>query len=199
MTKRLVTMSIAILLCSCTSKPANKDISFSGTWIFTGENINSGNPAGQTSYDVIADGRRFRVMQPASDPNAVVTVYDGERMFTTNRLEAADARSPAGATVSPNWAERQRFWIEKPEGISSSGGQIAGHNTILYERSSRTPDALYGGLSVQQWIDPETGIVLKKIEISGPEGSVVRKTWECQKIEFGPVNAAAFTSPLGAK
>lgn len=195
-------MAVALAL-GCSSKSSDQ-ATFTATWTLLNENgITRASEKGTVA--VTADKNLFRIVT-RTDHSESLEIYDGD-MLHSQTTYFSDEVSIEGAAASPNQssvrsealsaqqATHLRFWAESSEGKSIAGGQIAGRDTLLHEIRAKRPD---GEILNQRWVDAETGVVLKSIDMiyaSQVNSMLTRTLRECQKIDYGPADPAVFRRP----
>jgi len=172
---------VFLLLAGCT-QPSSDTLDFIGVWNVVRENGIAGQSTPSTIY-VSVGQRRFRIEQRAEERSTVM-LYDGERLFKSDEPPVAKSNTQMDA-----W----RFWKRNFAGNSVSGGKIAGRETVLFQSQDTRPT---DQITVQAWVDAETGVILKKIFTIYSrqlEQVTTRDTEECVAINYGPVNDTVFS------
>jgi hypothetical protein len=191
-----------VILAGCGSGDA-LDAHFKATWKHVTENGIVGTKSDETIV-VIANGKKFRRVTRSAEAE-ITSVYDGATLYT-KEVWVPSETAAATKIVPPAIREsaRQvtefdiasdRFWTRFLPVKREPGGLVAGQDTVLYTIAERRSD---GELSEQSWVDAKTGILLKKIVAdysSQIRAIVTQNTWECQSIDYGPVDEAAFQKP----
>lgn len=185
-------LSLALLLVAgCSQAPR---VSFRGSWKTVKENGIAGT---SETYDVTvaAQGSQFRIDSKGPESQSL-DVYDGTTLYhSLTNLNSEPLEPATKEPKSENATEPLRFWKRDFSGESSPGGQIAGKPTSLYQFQENWAD---NQMTTQAWVDPETGIVLKKIYTlySRQQEMVLKKgTEECLEIHVGPVDPRSFSIP----
>ena len=188
------------------------DAHFKGTWKHTVED-SIGNKKDSEIIDVIADHDRFRTELKLVGGGSSIDIFDGKMLYHKSvyvpvdaagqplqgdALAAAGAQTPyeTAKAATPTETGSQRFWslVDTP-GHGEPGGSIAGRDTVLYKAHDHRPD---GDISEQQWLDAKTGVLMKRMMsiYSSQVNSMVRQEeWECQSIDYAPVDESAFNKP----
>lgn len=202
---KLVSFSLAglILFIAC-DIPTTKRAAFTGQWKHTMENCIIGSKDEETTK-VITDGFRYRMENEYS-----VTVYDGTMLYTKGKDldpkmfgEGAGSYTPPPAQTTEKKIDRLtahgfEFWYINTlnaQAKAGAGGNILGQETILYQVRENRPE---GELSLQNWVDGKTGVVLKTVHSiysKQIEQLVSQDTWECIEISYGTVDAKNFLKP----
>lgn len=186
----IVSLAFGILLLGC--RPPAPDLSFQGTWKTVKEETISGEVL-EATVKVTVQGKKFRIVS-SEEGIETVTTYDGQ-LWTEKVISHNASPKINQGQKQDNQMESMRFWSSKVESDRIPGGRIAGRDTFLYQAQSKLPS---GTMTVQAWVDSQTGIVLKKIftNYSNQAEQVMRKKMEeCQEIQFGPIDANLFLSP----
>jgi hypothetical protein len=178
-----------------TTTHAEGTLTFHGIW-----RVFEDNPALKTRSaevsDVTVDGVMIRVLTVPSDPESlpISEVYDGARLHT----KAGKGPDAYSRTERPTQSRVSalRWWdfdlsaytpLEKSE-------RIVGRLARQYRKVDSSPARR---LETTVWIDAEKQIMLKCItKTTGQAGEVLlSKTWECEKVDFVPIDKSAFAKP----
>ena len=132
------------------------------------------------------------------------TVYNGEKIQgkfvhhpgpEDEESEGMTEPSVYSRELSETELHNLRFWSRSFLGEAGPGGKIAGRDTTLYQARNNMPDST---ITVQAWVDSETGIVLKSVKsvyAKQVEDLLNKETVECKSIRYGPVEDSAFAPP----
>ena len=184
-------------LTSC-GVPEPKKVPFVGKWRLFLQTIASNE---ERFVNISTDGERFRIEDDAS-----IQIYDGTYLYSKTKgeyLESMGYGMELGdeflgafeSEISKAQSDQLRFWVHYQGGKAGPGGQIAGRETVLYQTRAVRPD---GEITVQNWVDAETGIVLKSVNtiFAKQIGEVLTKDLkECTEINYAQVEEDLFSKP----
>lgn len=191
-------VSLILLLLGCArgqSVPSNTDgkphgkpaVSFHGVG-----RVDDGN--GAEINDVVANGNLFKATfrRGRRDVYTMIIVYDGRRLHTkidTGTNATVDSKTPSDLHLAAH-----RWWETDVTHFTEmkTTEKIAGRPTRAYSFSRKGASSQIG---TRVWLDAESGIMLKRVDEGVGPSSQYLKTWECQKIEFIPVESSVFVKP----
>jgi hypothetical protein len=193
----MAVLLLSSVMISCSGQV--KQAAFKGQWRVTTENAIAATKE-EGIVSVVSDGQRFRIENPG-----YTTVYDGVMLHTSDveqqqpsiidgMVPSQDTSIPSASSAissrKPEVSELNglQFWkCGMTDGKKSTGGTIAGQETVLYEVRSTRPE---GEVTIQNWVDAKTGILLRSVTTiysTQIEQVVMRTTRECFDIAYGPV------------
>jgi hypothetical protein len=189
---KLALLFAAILPIGCSNSV--EDVSFTGTWKVVNENGISDLKSEATVVATV-DKNRFRIVFHDEEKETTEN-YDGDT-FTQKSAGLNQTESPTSSSEKKSTAEMEphRFWKRRFTGDAIAGGVIAGRETNLFQSQNDRPD---GQVTLQAWVDAETGVLLKKIFTvysTQMQQMISKTTEECREIRYGPVPATAFEKP----
>jgi outer membrane lipoprotein-sorting protein len=189
----LLCIGLALTLSACGQKGPDS-AEFSGSWRHVTENSMSGDKI-QEVLKVVAKGKKFRQeIETVGESSKTILVYDGKTLYTQSPYDQEPQTTAEQAGEDETY--RQRFWASAvTQGAGEPGGTIAGREAVHFHTQDRRTD---GEMDQETWLDRKTGLLLKSILIVNSnqvEKMVMRETWECQQMTFGPVDESAFIKP----